>query len=549
MSRGAYTIRPLKSAAPLSKSRFVHGMQCPLYVWLEVRTDAPRAEVDAFTQALFDTGDEVGEHARLRWDRRLERRGQAAGPAHERRPEAARRDRCRDAGRARRRRDGDPRGRLHPRRRQGPRRRARAPRRTARSRSTRSSRPSKYDEKQAPARRRGPALGACGEPGLEVSRVTLVHLNGLYEWPGGEYDLEQLFAEEDVTGAAEALQEVVGLDVARLLRVLGSDVAAARARRHRVRQALRLPLRRGLPLARTTPVEHPVDELPGSSDAVERAGAGGRLRLAARHRRGPAAARILTYADGTAARASGSTPGRRPASGERIVLGDARPLDRRAASAPSATSTSRPSAAPSRWSRTRGRSRWCRCSTRSTSRATTARPSTTSSWPPRTTRTRGGRCSRASSRTSGDEGAIIHWSSYEKTVIEQGRATTRATRTSRAGLEALRAAALRPRHGGGRLGLRRRLPRQVEPQEGLPGAGPRRRREHDRRGQRHRLLRRPRRRRQGRRGGDAAARVRAAGDDGRAARRDPPASCCSTASSTRGRRSRCSGCCGSAAGG
>ena len=69
------------------------------------------------------------------------------------------------------------------------------------------------------------SCGCCRGAGSAVSYVGLVHLNSDYEWPGGDYDLEQLFAEEDVTEAAEALQEVVGIDVARLLRVLDSDEA------------------------------------------------------------------------------------------------------------------------------------------------------------------------------------------------------------------------------------------------------------------------------------------------------------------------------------
>ena len=39
-----FTVKPLSSPDPLSKSKFVHGMQCPLYVLLEVRTEAPRPE-------------------------------------------------------------------------------------------------------------------------------------------------------------------------------------------------------------------------------------------------------------------------------------------------------------------------------------------------------------------------------------------------------------------------------------------------------------------------------------------------------------------------
>ncbi|MDA3936798.1 MAG: hypothetical protein PF636_08065, partial [Actinomycetota bacterium] len=79
MSDTEFAVLPPTSDAPLSKSKFVHGMQCPLYAWLEVRTDIPRSEVDAFTQALFDAGDEVGEYARRRWDNRLLASGSALG--------------------------------------------------------------------------------------------------------------------------------------------------------------------------------------------------------------------------------------------------------------------------------------------------------------------------------------------------------------------------------------------------------------------------------------------------------------------------------------
>ncbi len=79
MATKPYAITDLTSNSPLSKSKFVHGMQCPLYVWLEVRTDLPQPEPGAFTQALFDTGNEVGELARQRWDARLAAAGMPTG--------------------------------------------------------------------------------------------------------------------------------------------------------------------------------------------------------------------------------------------------------------------------------------------------------------------------------------------------------------------------------------------------------------------------------------------------------------------------------------
>ncbi len=72
-------VKSLAPSASLSKTRLVHGMQCPLYVWLDVRTDAPRAEFDEFMKALLAAGHETGQYARQRWDRRLQVAGQAPG--------------------------------------------------------------------------------------------------------------------------------------------------------------------------------------------------------------------------------------------------------------------------------------------------------------------------------------------------------------------------------------------------------------------------------------------------------------------------------------
>ena len=69
-----FNLKPL-SATPLSKSKYTHGRQCPLYLWLEVRTDLPQAEPDDTATARFEMGDKVGELARQRWDNRLTARG------------------------------------------------------------------------------------------------------------------------------------------------------------------------------------------------------------------------------------------------------------------------------------------------------------------------------------------------------------------------------------------------------------------------------------------------------------------------------------------
>jgi hypothetical protein len=294
MAALAFTIRPLTAAAPLSKSRFVHGMQCPLYVWLEVRTDAPRAEVDAFTKALFATGDEVGEQARLRWDRRLAAEGKSPGLLMSDDPRrhdetVAETQAALAAGATVIHEAAFTHG--------GVKVRVDVLERLADGtfaiHEVKST--SKYDEKKH-LLDAAVQLWAVRGAGLEVSRVTLVHLNGLYEWPGGAYDLKQLFAEEDVTDAAEALQEVIGLDVARLLRVLGSDG------RPPVPDGTACGKPYACPYGEVCPslgpaVEHPVEELPGRTDAVaaraRSAGCASLLELDEVQALG-----LLTYSDG-----------------------------------------------------------------------------------------------------------------------------------------------------------------------------------------------------------------------------------------------------------
>ena len=53
--------------ARLSKSRFTAGLQCLKRLYLECYSRDLADEVDAATQARFDTGNEVGELARQRF--------------------------------------------------------------------------------------------------------------------------------------------------------------------------------------------------------------------------------------------------------------------------------------------------------------------------------------------------------------------------------------------------------------------------------------------------------------------------------------------------
>lgn len=53
--------------ARLSKSRFISGWQCPLKLWFDAYQPELASEPDEAQEALFATGQEVGEFARARW--------------------------------------------------------------------------------------------------------------------------------------------------------------------------------------------------------------------------------------------------------------------------------------------------------------------------------------------------------------------------------------------------------------------------------------------------------------------------------------------------
>jgi hypothetical protein len=55
------------TAPRLSKTRYISGRQCHLKLWYDCYERELGAEVDAVTQAIFDTGHEVGRLARLRY--------------------------------------------------------------------------------------------------------------------------------------------------------------------------------------------------------------------------------------------------------------------------------------------------------------------------------------------------------------------------------------------------------------------------------------------------------------------------------------------------
>lgn len=289
-----FALKPLVSEAPLSKSKFVHGMQCPLYVWFEVRTDEPQPEASAFTKALFAAGHEVGELARQRWDRRLAAAGKPAGvrvtddpKQHAQAVEETVAALAAGAGaiheaaftfnRVKVRVDvlellGDGTFAIH---------------------EVKSS--SKYDADKHlmdVALQMWVLRGA----GLSVSRADVVHLNKVYEWSGGEYDLEMLFADSDVTAAAEEQQDVVRVGVEQLLRVIESDNQPIVPEGVKCKKPYECPYLAVCPL-QDHMTEHPVGELTRCSlKVIERAASFGCKSLLEIDEE--MAPQVFVYADG-----------------------------------------------------------------------------------------------------------------------------------------------------------------------------------------------------------------------------------------------------------
>lgn len=54
----------MKKRPTISKSQYIKGLQCPLALWFARKRKDLEPEIDAATQALFDSGYEVGEYAK-----------------------------------------------------------------------------------------------------------------------------------------------------------------------------------------------------------------------------------------------------------------------------------------------------------------------------------------------------------------------------------------------------------------------------------------------------------------------------------------------------
>ena len=262
-----FTVKPLRSTAPLSKSRFVHSRQCQLYAWLETRTDLPKAEPTAAEQARFDVGNEVGEVARERWDNREIAAGRAPGV------------RVTD----------------------DPRQYALGERQTTEAIAAGARVIHEATLTYAGAKARIDVLERLDDgtwalnevksstaysadkhlldvsiqlwiargAGLNVSRARLVHLNNTYTWQGGPYDLEALFTETDVTEAADALQAELSATVPFTLEMLYADRMPAIEEYPSCTKPYACPYLAVCP-SLPEPVEHPISELPRGAKVARR---------------------------------------------------------------------------------------------------------------------------------------------------------------------------------------------------------------------------------------------------------------------------------------
>ena len=254
MSEASYDIKPLKSAVPLSKSRFVHGKQCPLRLFYEARTDAPKDEFDASVAARIEMGRIVGEYAKALY-RQRHADDYIDITADYRSQELA---------------DADTLAALS--------RGARAVSEAGFTFDRTKIRVdflertgvdsfdlielksgSKFDEDKHlwdVAVQLYVARGA----GLNVRDVYLMHLNKSYVWEGGDYDLEQLFAWTNVTEMAEARQARVAASIEALSEMLLQDCPPSRESETDCEVPYRCSY---FSLCHADDPLHPISELPG----------------------------------------------------------------------------------------------------------------------------------------------------------------------------------------------------------------------------------------------------------------------------------------------
>ena len=254
------TIKSLSSKTPLSKSKFIHGMQCPMWLFLEIRTDAPTAEVDAITQARFDTGNAVGELARQRYDLRMEASDIIPGILISENPREHTQSVAKTAEALA---AGAPMIYEAAFNFNGVKVRVDILERLENGsfviKEVKST--GKFDHNKH-GLDVAVQLYALKGNHLDINQVKLVHLNKEYEWLGGEYDLEQLFIETDVTDYAVKGQEEIALQVENLLSIIEADEFPKVEDSVSCTKLYECPYMETCPIERIE-IEHPISELPG----------------------------------------------------------------------------------------------------------------------------------------------------------------------------------------------------------------------------------------------------------------------------------------------
>ena len=235
-----------------------------MWIFLEVRTDTPVAEIDAVTQARFDTGNAVGELARQRYDRRMEVSGLTPGVLISEDPREHARSVAETAEAIA---AGDPMIYEAAFSYNGVKVRVDILERLDDGsfvinevKSTGKFDHNKHGLDVAVQ------LYVLNGNNLDISRVNLVHLNKGYEWLGEEYDLEQLFIEIDVTDYAVKGQEEIALQVENLLRIVEADEFPKVEDSVSCTKLYECPYIGICPIERIE-IEHPISELPGCRES------------------------------------------------------------------------------------------------------------------------------------------------------------------------------------------------------------------------------------------------------------------------------------------
>ncbi len=204
----------------LSKSRFQAGLQCPKRLWLECHHPEFADPISEAKQAVFDIGHQVGELARRRFHRGV----LVAEDYTQSRAALATTARLMEQGASC----------LYEAafiydgvfvRVDVLRRSERGHWQLVEVKSSSQLKPENISDAAI-------QTYVLRSTGIPIDRTCLLHLNKDYVYPGGEYDLDQLFVLEDITAQVEAYLPNVPALVGDMKRMLAGDCPESRIGRH-----------------------------------------------------------------------------------------------------------------------------------------------------------------------------------------------------------------------------------------------------------------------------------------------------------------------------